>query len=609
MKWICSVAMAVFALSSGIAQAEIKVTQEETQHFMSVVNDLQPQLLAASRGLSQPQRVKEFRDLAKILELHSRVIGILNPEDSRTAADSFGGYLWAANPWVNRNLGIANRGGGDEQLFARMFSILASHTDEQISQNSHIRDFLVSVAQGIDEASILETTLTTPPQATLTNEELDLAASLASLGVNTLPDQIHRAWNSERFPTSLIQRLDYFTYFLHRLTQMEETRLAALAKQSALVRRAVKAVKQNEFRSAIYRRYAETRVGNQPPADPTGRQQAQEDLEKVRQVLKATHEEPVVSPSTPDPASANVEPIRNFDPANSIHVAVLTSQLLVELLGQLPDAASSIKLTQDYSHFAATHPGVAEARMLSYALIHAAVHLHKHGLEPFTSAIYASNRYSMSGLHQSILVAGTKDLGEQSDFSRLETALRSAGAKDIPKIIQEAKKIGSYADGGFVQLSTDPRTKLTEGDIELALLVAATYLRAVPQALRRDRETLLQSPAAASKIAHYTYMLSNCVALMGYHSAALENYQKRLLSERAGYPFLPFSASFPLMSIAKNAEQVGTDLFGVRTQILAVGGQINQLIRITNTGRPRTPAGQPCAWDIVDTMLGLPPEP
>jgi hypothetical protein len=325
--------------------------------------------------------------------------------------------------------------------------------------------------------------------------------------------------------------------------------------------------------------------------------------------LKAADEKLVLSPPSPDQPSANVEPIKNFDPANSIHVAVLTSQLLVELLGQLPEAASSIKLTQDYSHFAATHPGVAEARMLSYALIHAAVHLHKHGLEPFTSAIYASNRYSMSGMHQSILVPGTKSLGEQSDFSRLETALRSASARDIPKIIQEAKKIGSHAEGGFVQLSTDPRAKLTERDTELALLLAATYLRAVPQALRRNRETLLQSPTAASKIAHYTQMLSNCVALLGHYSNALENYQSRLLSTRAGYPFLPFSASFPLLKIAANAEQVRTDIFGVRTEILSVGGQINQLNRITNTGMPRTPAGEPCSWEFIDTMLGLAPEP
>jgi hypothetical protein len=611
MRWFWSVATAVLALSAGIAQAEIKVTPEETQHFMSVVNDLQPQLRAASKGLFQPQRVKEYRDLARILELHSRVIGILKPEDSRTAADSFAGYLWAANPWVNRNLGIANRGGGDEQLFARMFEVLASHTDEQISQNSHIKEFLITVAQAIDEASILETAATSPPQAILTNEELDLAASLASLGLNTLPDQIQRAWNSESFPASLIQRLEYFSFFLHRLAQQEGPRLAALAKKSALVHRALQAARQEDFRNAVYRlqRFAETQVGNQTSADPTGLQHALEDLEKVRQVIKAVEPEPKESPLSRDQASAEVEPIMGFDPGNSIHVAVLASQLLVELLGQLPQAANSIKLTQDYSYFPATHPGVAEARVITYALIHGALHLHRNGLEPFTSAIYASNRYSMTGLHNSILVPGRTVLGEHSNLTRLETALRSAGADEIPKIVQFSKSIGSYAEGGFVKLSTDPRTKLTQGDTELALLLATTYLRAVPQALRRNREALLQSPSAAEQIAHYTHMLSNCVALLGHYSTALESYQTRLLSERAGYPFLPFNASFPLLKIAENAEQVRTDLFGVRTQILSVGGQINQLIRITQTGRPRTPTGKPCAWDIIDTMLGLKPEP
>jgi hypothetical protein len=609
MRGIWSVATAVLALSTGIAQAEIKVTPEETQYFMSIVNDLQPQLRAASRGLYEPQRVKEFRDLARILELHSRVIGILEPE-SRTAADSFAGYLWAANPWVNRNLGIANHGGGDEQLFDKMFATLASHSDEEISQDGKLKGTLIAAAQAIDEASILETAATSPPQATLINEELDLAASLASLGLNTLPDQIQRAWKSENFPATLIQRLEYFSFFLHRLSQLDGPRLAALAKKSAIVQRALQAARQEDFRNAVYRlqRFAETQVGDQTSTDRTSLQHALEDLEKVQQVLKAVQPEPTVSSPNSDVASADIEPIMGFDPGNSIHVAVLTSQLLVELLRQLPKAAGSIKLTQDYSSFPATHPGVAEARMITYALIHGALHLHRHGVEPFTSAIYASNRYSMSGLHHSILVPGRTVLGEHSNFTRLEKALRSAGDDDIPKIVQFSREIGSYADGGFVKLSADPRTKLTKDDTELALLLATTYLRAVPQALRRSREALLQSPSAADQIAHYTHMLSNCVALIGHYSTALESYQTRLLSERAGYPFLPFSTSFPILKIAANAEQVRTDLFGVRTQIFSVGGQINQLIRITHTGRPRTPAGKECAWDIIDTMLDLPPD-
>ena len=429
--------------------------------------------------------------------------------------------------------------------------------------------------------------------------------------MNTLPDQIQRAWKSENFPAPLIQRLEFFSFFLHRLVLAEGPRLTALAKKSAIVSRAIRGAKQEDFRSAIYRlqRFAETQSGDHPSADPTGLQHAHEDLEKVRQVLKAAEQEPVVSPTTPDKASPNVEPIQGFDPGNSVHVAVLTSQLLVELLGQLREAAGSIKLTQDYSQFPATHPGVAEARVISYALIHGALHLHKHGLEPFTSAIYASNRYSMTGMQHSIVAPGTSDLGNQSDFMLLETALRRANVDDIPKIIQQATRIGSYAEGGFVQLSTNARIKLNEGDTELALLAATTYLRVAPQSLLRNREALLQSQSGAGKIAHYTQMLSNCVALLGHYSAALETYQSRLLSTRAGYPFLPFSASFPVSKIAANAEQVLTDLFGVRTQILSIGGQINQLIRITSTGKPRMPAGQQCAWEIVDTMLGLPREP
>ncbi len=602
-RYFLMVFLVVFCLAS-TARAAVNVSQSDANHFMAVVNGLQFQLGEAANQLNTPEGVARFRDLAGILKLYSEVIG----DFSSRSTSLFSKFLWASNPWINRNLILANGGSGQEEpLFPKMFEVLAQHTNIEIAASSELRAPLRRAAKSVVDSSTLEGVASQPPTATLVTKELELAVMLAALGVVTLPASLSTAMAQDpdaTFPKYLAAPLHYFTYLLKN-DASASARLKSLARTSRIAAIAWEVVNNPDFSGAAYRLHDFGVTG--PTVERTQRAafaDATTAATTVDTAMDAYDSKPAPTPQSPpsprSDLSANVPFISTspfskpaFDPRSSKDLALFSTETVYLLTLEMINFANDINedlLFQEQR--------VTKALKVLGEGLRTINRWYEAGAEKnkaFVTLMVEVNPWIMHNfIELDVERSGT------SQFGKLQKGLLTG---DVTLTRHSALALRNRPHIPPVYGARE--VAMDENDQIGALMVANLFIQMAPQILMREK----RKARPIWDIGALSDRLAECFAVLGAYEQRISSGQlSRAIKGGAHYPeWAPHIArEIPIAKMAKKTDQLLTDLHSIRNQVLVEKDQVPQLVRLCMTGDIRRGQSDTCShWDLIDAYLGL----
>ncbi len=231
---------------AGAANAEVQVKREEAKHFVEVVAGLRSALAMASEDLTTAEQVREFRELATALFAYLQAIG-LPPGGAAVSTSVFGDYLRTADPYLVRNLQIADGAWDRGEKFKGMFSVLKENDDAAIAASEAARAQLRDTALAIMGTAGFEFATADPePPAMLGDDDMRAAVLLASMGVVRIPGWLPSDLDGERrFHTENITTLQWLFQFLANPEARKH--LTELAKTSRYAEAALALVQDPSF--------------------------------------------------------------------------------------------------------------------------------------------------------------------------------------------------------------------------------------------------------------------------------------------------------------------------------------------------------------------------
>lgn len=248
MRFLFTVLTALALCHFSFAE-DVRVSKEDTQHFMGVVGYLQSALFSTDK-LNTPEGVREYRDLMRVLRLHKQTVGGIRMEQT----SAFAIFMWQANPWINRNLSFADGDyDGGKSTFKAAWDVLDAYSDKAISESAALRAVLQTASKAIENTSVLETVAEAPrpEEVVISDGELEAAVAFAALGLAAYPATIGSSDPERTGSLQMVDSLLFFSQFLKK-----DKAFAVLqhqAKKSIHAATALHLLQENEFKTALDR--------------------------------------------------------------------------------------------------------------------------------------------------------------------------------------------------------------------------------------------------------------------------------------------------------------------------------------------------------------------